>query len=722
MWWRDARYREESMDSSMCMGLGTLIFLVVLGSHVLGCDDDTTAGNGGETVAGEMNDQGGSGEESGGGEDVVCPTAYRCNESGVRERCSGGVYTEDTCPEDNMCQGEGECVTAGSCVAGRSRCVDESTLDVCSVELTWESTPCDGGCIEETDAEGEVNAQCAEPLCVPGQRICGDRDTVVECNETGSAFTTAERCQGMSTGQQCDRGACVPLCVLSEKVKTNIGCDYWAVDLDNAFVQGRDGFLDAASAPFAVVVSNPHPDYTGIVSVYDNERLVEEAILPPLGLHIFSLPRRDVEGTTLVPHAYRVRSGIPIIAYQFNPLDNEEVFSNDASLLLPSHVVGDDYLVMTREQSFDRLRGYLTVVGINDEPTTVTVTVSAPTSSGPVGDIPALEAGESYTVTLNAFDVLSLQTGSPGADLTGSKVTSDRPIVVFGGSEAANVPNTNHCVDIDPRSNQGVCAYDGETVCSNNYDCNNAFFNVCCADHLEQQLFPTTTWGNYYVATKSFDRGLEKDYWRILASQDNTKVETVPEIAEIPTLNAGEWYEFGSREHFEIVSDKPISVGQFLAGEHAPEPNVRGGLEPGDASTGDPAFILAVPTAQFRSDFVFLAPDKYAFDYVSVIAPISAQVFFDDIPVESWEPVGESLMWQVARFPIGDGVHLLISDEPVGVIVYGYDEYVSYGYPGGLNLNVVDPETGEAMEQDPDDSQNDDSQSDEQDMTEGDEP
>ena len=54
-------------------------------------------------------------------------------------------------------------------------------------------------------------------------------------------------------------------------------------------------------------------------------------------------------------------------------------------------------------------------------------------------------------------------------------------------------------------------------------------------------------------------------------------------------------------------------------------------------------------------------------------------------------------MWQVARFPVGDGVHLLIADEPVGVMVYGYDSYVSYGYPGGLNLNVVDPETGEAM-------------------------
>ena len=632
---------------------------------------------------------------------VICVTAFRCSEDGARERCSSGEFSPEPCPSGERCTGDGECINEGACETGTSRC-DGENIESCNADSMWESAPCEGGCTDlEVEAEERAQAMCAEPLCVPGQRLCSDQDTVVECNESGSAYVTAERCRGQSTGQQCDRGICTPLCVLSEKVRTNIGCDYWAVDLDNAFVQGRDGFLDAASAPFAVVVSNPNPEYTGVVGVYDNERLIEEAILPPLGLHIFNLPRRDVEGTILAPLAYRVKSSIPIIAYQFNPLDNEEVFSNDASLLLPSHVVGEDYIVMTREQSFDRLRGYLTVVGINDEPTSVTVTVSAPTSSGPIGGVPALETGESYSVVLNAFDVLSLQTGSPGADLTGSIVTADKPIVVFGGSEAANVPNTNHCVNIDPRSGQGVCQYDGETICSDNYDCNNASFNVCCADHLEQQMFPTKTWGSYYVATKSFDRGLELDYWRILASQDNTKIETIPPVADIPDLNRGEWYEFGSREHFEIVSDKPISVGQFLAGEHAPEPNIRGGLEPGDAGTGDPAFILSVPITQFRNDFVFLAPDKYAFDYVSVIAPASANVFFDDVPVDLWEPVGESIMWQVARFPIGDGVHLLVSDEPVGVIVYGYDSYVSYGYPGGLNHNVVDPETGEAMVETP---------------------
>ena len=93
-----------------------------------------------------------------------------------------------------------------------------------------------------------------------------------------------------------------------------------------------------------------------------------------------------------------------------------------------------------------------------------------------------------------------------------------------------------------------------------------------------------------------------------------------------------------------------------------------------------------------------LAPNKYALDYVSIIAPQETEVYFDDRPVDNWEPVGESLMWQVSRFPIADGVHLLVADKPVGVLVYGYDSYVSYGYPAGLNLNVVDPETGDAID------------------------
>ncbi len=640
------------------------------------------------------------------GQPVCEAESRRCGEVGP-EVCSAGTWVAaDACGDDEICA-DGACMLAPVCEPGETRCAAAALLEICAMDGTeWESIPCpDGRCMDT-----EEGATCGELDCTPGERLCNGEQIVVECSGDGTRLDVVETCNGARTGRQCDRGECVELCVLNEKVKTNVGCDYWAADLDNALVPGGDGFLNAARAPYAIVVSNPHPDFTAEVSIYNNEGLVQlddgspaQALVPPLGLHVFNLPHRDIDGTGITPRAYRARSSIPIVAYQFNPLDNEEVFSNDASLLLPSHVLGDEYYIMTREQSFARLRGFLTVIAIGEEPTEVTVTVTARTQPGP--GIPAMEPGDVFETVLQPYDVLNIETGAPGADLTGSYVTASADVVVFGGSEAANVPNTNGCIDIDPVSGEGVCEASlldpeiPETPCRDNYDCNSARLNTCCADHLEQQLFPTKTWGKRYVASKSYDRGLENDYWRILALEDDTKIETVPPQTPIPNLNAGEWFEFGSREHFEIVSDKPVLIGQFLASEHAPNPNWRDNLEPGDAATGDPAFILAVPEEQYRNDFVFLAPDKYQFDFVSMIAPTDAQVFFDDLPVPvEWEPVGDGAEWKVARFPIGDGVHFIRSDLPLSVIVYGYDQYVSYGYPGGLNLDVVDPETGEPVE------------------------
>ena len=121
-----------------------------------------------------------------------------------------------------------------------------------------------------------------------------------------------------------------------------------------------------------------------------------------------------------------------------------------------SHVLGDKYIVMTREQSFAQLRGFLTVIGISEEPTSVSVTVTARTQSG-VGGIPPMEPGDTFEAVLNQFDALNIKTGGPGADLTGSLITSSQPVVVFAGSEAANVPNTNHCIEVDPVDNLGHC-------------------------------------------------------------------------------------------------------------------------------------------------------------------------------------------------------------------------------------------------------------------------
>ena len=36
-----------------------------------------------------------------------------------------------------------------------------------------------------------------------------------------------------------------------------------------------------------------------------------------------------------------------------------------------------------------------------------------------------------------------------------------------------------------------------------------------------------------------------------------------------------------------------------------------------------------------------------------------------------------------------DGVHTIVADHPVGIIVDGFDRFVSYAYVGGLNLTVI---------------------------------
>jgi hypothetical protein len=36
-----------------------------------------------------------------------------------------------------------------------------------------------------------------------------------------------------------------------------------------------------------------------------------------------------------------------------------------------------------------------------------------------------------------------------------------------------------------------------------------------------------------------------------------------------------------------------------------------------------------------------------------------------------------------------DGVHTLLADREIGIVVYGFDRFVSYAYVGGLNLDII---------------------------------
>jgi hypothetical protein len=130
------------------------------------------------------------------------------------------------------------------------------------------------------------------------------------------------------------------------------------------------------------------------------------------------------------------------------------------------------------------------------------------------------------------------------------------------------------------------------------------------------------------------------------------------------------------------------------------------------------------PYEQFRASYVFLTPDKYSFDFIRVIAPKSAAVVFDGqkieevlgcsvsplpaLPLYSGKPlIGELVVHRCQlSFPVidpnketdklspglqNDGVHRIDSNQRVGVLVDGFDAYVSYGYAGGTELTEIVP-------------------------------
>jgi hypothetical protein len=593
--------------------------------------------------------------------------------------------------------------------------------------------------VEDCAAAGKVCApeELACKHCIPGALYCEGLSSA-RCGPDGESFTLLETCDS-ARGFACRGGACKHLCGEALVEKSNVGCEYWAVDLDNAMI---DAARNAAAQQYAVVVSNPQPDVPVTVRVEQDDSLVGEAnapveiaqaIIAPLNLRVFKLGPREVDGspegeydtgthTALTRHAYRVTSDFPVVVYQFNPLENVGVFSNDASLLKPREaldfggsVLGLAYVVASWPQTIaitddpntnfsavdpTNLRAFLTIVGTRPG-TRVVVHPSCPVRAG--GPVPFTPEGGKLEAKLDPFDVLNLETQDEGAfndDFTGTRIEADGPIAVFVGSEASDAPRFTTLSE-----------------------------RRCCADHLEEQLDPVRTAGKLFALARSPSRTAaveqaggdlgvapEPEYFRFVATRDGpTRITTTldPPDAELVLHGPGDWLEVAVTRDFVATSDQPIHVIQVMASQDAA--NVPR-LLPG----GDPSLLVVPPREQYRPDYVFLTPDKYAFDFVVVVAPAGAVVRLDGAllgpqlceigATDGLSPDArggppELLTYRCQlSFPLvdpetgkvvggtqNDGVHRVVASEPVGVMVFGFDAFVSYAYAGGTELREIAP-------------------------------
>jgi hypothetical protein len=623
------------------------------------------------------------------------------------------------CGPSNRHHGDGGDDAAIACSPeGTHQCAG-STYEVCSGGQWTTVMDCPLACTD--------NLGCV--ACTPGQSFCKDGNVWV-CDDAGNPGSMTQTCTGQAV---CQDGACVDACMDAATNRSYVGCEYVAVDLDNAVEvlgepsvllpcsalatgavqqtlnvcykngQGPAGLcdppasmggqatcptgftcqskpvcvLDAQHSPFAIVVSNPqsrdvHVTVTGpggqtVMQTISAGQV--QAIEPQMGN---AIPDQSIDGSYTGKKAYQVVADLPIVAYQFNPLDNVNVFSNDASLLIPRTAFDVDYYAMSWPTldrrsnpppggtSTNDYYGYITVVAWADN-TQITVTPTVPTNAS--ASLSTLAANTDASFTLNAFEVLQLQASGTG-DLTGTHITSPNmmPFGVFGGHEAT--------VIADPTAPDATHTS-----------------GPCCADHLEEMLFPSSTWGKAFAITRTQQRTNEPDYIRVMAQKPNTTVAftPAPAIGTCGTLGPGQFCDVQIQGDTEITASDPVQVGHFLEAAIWSDGNP---FSPTFVGNGDPSMAIAVPTEQFRTDYTILVPAAYTMNYLSIAAAATGGVTVDNNAV-TLTPYPGGGTHRAARVMVAAGQHTIHCADGCGVTVYGYSDAVSYMFAGGLDLKQI---------------------------------
>lgn len=535
----------------------------------------------------------------------------------------------------------------GACTAGELHC-NGNTLQTCVDGTFRDDQVCPLSC---ADGLGCV-------VCVPGTGTCNGNESHA-CNATGTGYddATCDPAQGMTCDPQ--SGACTGPCAPQNLGTSYIGCDYYPTVTGN-MVSSNYNFAVAianTSSTMVTVAIEGGPLATPVMFAVNPNSVKVQTLPWQQALKLCSGPSWancasgvQVDGAQVPKGAFHLRSTGPVTVYQFNPLEynlataGEPSYSNDASLLLPTNVWRSDYYVASWQQVAGTNSGELAVTARFDG---TQVTINAKAATPAAGGAPAFPPNMPTSVMLNAGDVIEIATRT--GDLTGSHVTTTKPVQVIGGHYCANVPETT-----------GYC------------------------DHIEESMFSVDALGKRYMvsapAVTTLPAG-KVEWIRVIATQPNTTLTYNPPQAGAPTTiaNAGDFIEIpSSTASFLIEANEKILVAQYMSGQDA------GG------GTGDPAMALAVPVEQFRTSYLFHAPTNYESNYVDVTAPMGATVMLDGAPL-AFTPIGATGYGFVRVFPLGagpgnDGNHSIIGSAAFGITVYGYGQYTSYWYPGGLNL------------------------------------
>jgi hypothetical protein len=401
---------------------------------------------------------------------------------------------------------------------------------------------------------GTLPSNCSVPL------VCGADGAVHSCD--GKVIGAVVDDCG-SRGQVCSLGRCTssPCQVAETRTRSLIGCLFYTLQPDNVAAD------EAALTSYVIDNAGMDPAHvqleramagTSESTVWVSAASVQVAAGSAGRLQFGGLEVTNPGINAL--GAVRVASDRPITVAEIESDDGAQpATSSSGTVVLPLQALGSNYRAVTYpqeathdvQQAVGSRGGAARVIVVGTQPgTKISFKPVAPLSGdpGPGQLIPPLAAGESLPVTLNDGDVFQIYTNAAGEDLTGSLVTvvSGAPVAVFSGN-----------VSTSYGSNVG---------------------GINSADMAHEQMPPLSSWSSSYVAaplTPQISIGCTSFFgdsdgagagsiWRVVANEDDTRVDFGLPTPERVWLRAGQSVTRVSSAPFTVNATRPILVTQGI--------------------------------------------------------------------------------------------------------------------------------------------------------------
>jgi hypothetical protein len=538
----------------------------------------------------------------------------------------------------------------------------------------------------------------------------------------------------------CAKGKCVPACEAMEETKGSVGCDYlvstpegngslpspclaafvansWQKAVKISVSRGgitydvtQFGRIPVAGRP--ATAWDPIPSSglpVGKIAVLflssdPNANLFSEDGGPPRnppGKPMTCPIAPAVTGSTVVPgsgawrdvsgrgEAFDVRTDYPVTIHDILPYGGATTYLTGATLLYPTTAWGTSYFGIVPPRGDFVARGgiaggqFAQLVAAADGTTvTVSPTVDLP---GGVGVDRAVR-GTPRIYALNRGEFLQWQDTN---EMSGTLISSDKPIAVIGGHGQAIYPP------------QGFPGTNGDSI--------------------HQAIPPISAFSNEYAVAEYAPRPKDHHHevipYRIVGAADGTTLSYDPGGlgggAGPATINSGQVVDFASTSSFVVRSQDlahAFYVGQVMTGGDDTGCENWNGQDSGTRGScyllGDPEFVNVIPAAQFLSRYAFFTDPTYATTNLVFVRAKGAGGFHDVTldcvgALTGWTKIGYDDKYETTNVDLlrdsvrngacDNGPHTASSEAPFGLTVWGLDMAVSYAYPAGGRLAPINP-------------------------------